>query len=160
MDYFAAAGALGTSLTALKDIGTVAFGAHNAQVAMTAKLEFMEKLIEAQTKLSQITAAIVEKDGVIASQSQRIRELEAMQSERARYELHKLSVSGNVFAYRLKDAAALAERPDEPVHFICQPCFDSGRKVVLQGDNTYSSDGGIPVLTCPVCRVTLAFHTR
>jgi len=155
MDPLTAIGAAAASLTAIKEIGTAAFGAREAHVAQAAKLEFMDKLFDAQTKLSHIASAVIEKDAVIASQSQRIRDLEAHQSERSRYELQELAPGRHVFAYRLKPVAALTERVDEPVHFLCQPCFDasSSRKAILMRSD--SADFG-PSWTCPVCRVEVA----
>ena len=81
--------------------------------------------------------------GVLA---ERNRVLEAQQSERARYELAKLGVGGDFFAYRLRGVAELRERADEPPHFVCQPCFDAGKKAVLQVRGHIAS--------CPLCRVS------
>ena len=155
LDPLTALSAAAASVTAIKEIGTAAFGAHNAQVANAAKLEFMEKLFDAQTKLGQVAAAIIEKDAVIASQGERIRELEHHKSERARYELQELAPGRHLFAYRLKPVAALTERTDEPTHFLCQPCFDSSasRKAVLIRSD---SDTFGPSWVCPVCRVDIA----
>lgn len=59
--------------------------------------------------------------------------LKAQLSERSRYQLAKVSATGDFFAYQLRPAAELLERQDEPMHFLCQPCFDiRGHKAVLK----------------------------
>ena len=43
------------------------------------------------------------------------------------YELK--SIGGTSFAYMMKESA----KTSEPKHWLCQPCFDSSKKSVLQG---------------------------
>jgi len=68
-------------------------------------------------------------------------------SERSRYQLAKLGTAGDFFAYRLRPAAELVERQDEPAHFLCQPCLDGGKKVVLHVDSLNAF--------CPVCQTSI-----
>lgn len=96
------------------------------------QIDFTEKVIQLQTKLSEVSSAIVEKDGRISHLADRVRELERRQSEEARYQLAKVGTVGDFFAYKLRPAAELVERTDEPEHFLCQPCFDAGKKSVLR----------------------------
>ena len=115
------------------------------QKAATIHIEFTEKLIEAQAQLLQVLGAVAEQQRQIPVLEQRIRELEAGRAEKERYELAVLGVGGEFFAYRLRRAGELLERADEVPHFVCQPCFEAGNKVVLCGD-------GSGYWWCPVCR--------
>ncbi|MBU9468634.1 hypothetical protein LGM75_24770 [Burkholderia multivorans] len=125
----------------------------DANVVASIKAELTEKLIQAQLGLSEVLASIIEKDARIADLTERIRQLEAQQSERARYELREIVPDGNVFAYALKPASELTERSLEPPHLACQRCFDERRvKSILQGQLT---SWGTLTLKCPGCGTEL-----
>jgi len=119
----------------------------DSQKAAAIKIELTEKITAAQVQLSQVLAAVIDKDATIHRLAERNRDLEAAQREKERYRLARIGV-GEAFAYQLRPAAELTERNDEPTHFVCQPCFDSGRKAVLQLQGAYAS--------CPVCEVKIA----
>jgi hypothetical protein len=104
----------------------------------------MEKLIQLQSQLAEIQNAVIEQNGLIEVYRKRISELESHERERLRYELCKLGTIGDFMAYRMRPSAELTERVDEPPHFLCQPCFDAGKKVVLKGN-------GDNFWKCPVC---------
>jgi DNA-directed RNA polymerase subunit RPC12/RpoP len=120
----------------------------DSQKAAAIKIELTEKITAAQIQLSQVLAAVIDKDATIHRLSERNRDLEAAQREKERYRLARIGAVGEAFAYQLRPAAELSERSDEPTHFICQPCFDSGRKAVLQMQGPYAA--------CPVCESKIA----
>ena len=120
--------------------------------AAAIQLDLTERLLKAQTDLAQILGAIVEKEGLIQSLAERNRELEAQQRERERYVLAKLGVVGDFYAYRLRPRSELLERADEPDHFLCQPCFDAGKKVVL--------NIGHGIAHCPLCKHSVAVEPQ
>ncbi|KVE11187.1 hypothetical protein [Burkholderia vietnamiensis] len=125
----------------------------DAQVVASIKAELTEKLLQAQLGLSEVLASIIEKDARIADLTERLRELEAQQTERARYELREIVPGGNVFAYALKPASELTERNLEPAHFACQRCLDERRvKSILQGQLT---SWGTLMLKCSGCGTEL-----
>ncbi|MCF2133890.1 MULTISPECIES: hypothetical protein [Mycetohabitans] len=106
----------------------------DTQVVATVKAQLTKQLLQTQLSLSEVLAAIIEKDARIVDLTNRVRELETQQTERARYELREIVPGGNVFAYALKPAAELTERELEPPHFICQRCFhERNVKSILQG---------------------------
>lgn len=94
------------------------------QKAATIEIQLTDKLSQAQIQLTQVLGAVIEKDGHIQTLTERVRELEAEQSEKARYRLAKVGTVGDFFAYELRPPTELVERADEPPHLICQPCFD------------------------------------
>ena len=138
-----------SSVSSAVELGKLLVNERDRQKAAAIQTDLTDKLIQAQAQVSQVLGAIIEKDGRIQALVERVRELEAQQSERARYQLAKLGTLGDVFAYELRPAAELVERRDEPPHFLCQPCLDGGKKSVLrlQGNIAY----------CSLCKVGL--HT-
>lgn len=141
-----------SSLGAAKDMAGALIGERDRQKAAVIEANLTEKILQAQAQLAQVLAAVIDKDAAIRVLTERVRELEAAQNERARYQLAKLGVVGDFFAYRLRPASELSERADEPEHFLCQPCFDAGKKSVLRV-RKYQAD-------CPVCKSSFAVAKR
>ena len=123
---------LTTALSVAKDLGGALLNERDRQKAAAIQADLTDKIVQAQIQLTQVLGTIIEKDGLIQTLAQRVRELEAEQAEKSRYRLAKIGVVGQQFAYELRPAAELVERSDEPAHFLCQPCFDTGKKSVLQ----------------------------
>lgn len=118
--------------SAIKQAAGVIVDARDAQVLAAAKLELMERLAEANMQLLQVIGLATKQASDLQAAIERVRQLEAHQSERARYQLVEAAHGRGVFAYRLRASGELTERQDEPVHFLCQPCFDAGIKVILR----------------------------
>lgn len=146
MDLASLISSTGTSISILKDLGSALLNERDRQKAAAIYIEFTEKLIATQTELMQAQSAVIAQQGEMAVLAQRLRHLEAERTEKQRYELAKLGSRREFFVYRLRPAAELDERADEPLHFLCQPCFDGGKKVVLVGNG----DG---YWGCPVCKL-------
>lgn len=133
-----------TALVAAKDLGSALLNERDRQKAATIQIDLTDKIVQAQMQLAQVLGTIIEKDGRIQTLAERVRELEAQNTEKGRYRLAKLGVVGDCFAYQLRPATELDERVDEPTHFLCQPCFDAGKKGILQV--------GKIVAICPLCK--------
>jgi hypothetical protein len=118
----------------------------NREKAVSIQIDFSNKLIEVQAKLSELLGTVIEQQRLIPVLEQRIRNMEAQAAEKQRYVLAKVGSEGEFFAYRLRPPAELKERADEAPHFLCQPCFDAGQKAVLIGN-------GEGYWECPVCKV-------
>lgn len=112
------------SISGAAELAKLLVAERDRQKAATIEGQLTERITQAQIQLSQVLSTIIEKDGRLQSLAERVRELEAEQSEKNRYRLAKLGTLGNFFAYELRSAAELVERSDEPPHFACQPCFD------------------------------------
>ena len=143
-------GACSQSSSALS--GTLALakalvGERDAQKQAALKAELTDQILEGQAKLAQAIAAAFEKDTTINELRNLVRELEAERAERHRYRLAKVGSIGQFFAYRLRAADELVERKDEPEHFLCQPCFDGGKKSVLRL--------GATAATCSLCKTSI-----
>lgn len=112
------------SVSSAAELAKLLVNERDRQKAAAIEGQLTDKLTQAQIQLSQVLGAVIKKDGDIQVLTERVRELEAEQSEKQRYRLAKLGAVGDFFAYELRPAAELVERSDEPPHFICQPCFD------------------------------------
>ncbi|WP_313569406.1 hypothetical protein [Comamonas terrigena] len=112
------------SVSSAAELAKLLVNERDRQKAAAIEGQFTDKITQAQIQLSQVLGTVIEKDGLIQTLTERVRELEAEQSEKSRYRLAKLGTLGDFFAYELRPAAELVERADEPAHFICQPCLD------------------------------------
>ena len=137
--------ALHTSAVTLVELGKGLVNERDRQKAAAIQIEFTNKLIELQTHVQQLLGTVIDKQGLISSLEQRVRDLEASQAEKERYVLAKLGTEREFYAYRLRPSAELLQRADEVEHFVCQPCFEADKKVVLSGNG-----GGY--WECPVCK--------
>lgn len=137
-----------TSLATAHTLVGALLNERDSQKAAAIKIELTEKITAAQIQLSQVLAAIIEKDALVHRLTERNRELEAAQREKERYRLTRVGSLGEAFAYQLRPVAELRERNDEPSHFVCQPCFDAGKKAVLTMQGAYAR--------CPLCNTMIA----
>ncbi len=148
---FSLIGAAVNSLRIAKDIGSAAVELRdfNQMAAEFAKMN--GELLKAQDALFAHNASLLDLHGKYADACDELRKMKDALDERSRYALFEIGTGQ--FAYRLKVAgareAAGVPGTDEPMHFLCQPCFDAGRKMVLQ---LYPDAADGPVAACPHCR--------
>jgi Zn finger protein HypA/HybF involved in hydrogenase expression len=114
------------------------------------------KLIELNRQIMATQTSAIQANAAQTALIERIRELEktiadfeTWDTEKQRYEL-KAIASGS-FVYALKADAQVSE----PVHYICQTCYENRKKRVLQRKptNTASISLGKPSMyVCPECK--------
>ena len=73
-----------------------------------------------------------------------LRRFESWETEKSRYELHKMGGGG--FAYHLRPEEI---EKGEPSHYICANCYEDRRKSILQFSGHKS---GLRHSTCPSCK--------
>ncbi|KQM79835.1 hypothetical protein [Xylophilus sp. Leaf220] len=142
-------------LKGAQELGTAAIATRDAQKLTAAVTEINGKLLETQQALFSISTQAFE----LGQQNQKLhlekQELQAAAHQRARYTLAEVA-PGN-FAYRLKSADSLKPGDAEPVHLVCQPCFDQGSKVVLM--RTFRSSDTTrnyhAIWLCSACKLAL-----
>lgn len=119
----------------------------NKAAAELAKLN--EALIGAQNAILAQNSALFVLQNEKFEITEKLRKLEEAVAERGRYSLFELTPGH--YAYRVnlppQDDGAGNPSSTEPVHYLCQACFDGGRKVVLQRRNTLN----LVRLKCPIC---------
>lgn len=144
-----------TAITAVKEGLEILKGAVSARddsLIRNAEIALQEKLSNVLlTSLSQVEAThSLELEAQqlrmqVQSLTEQVNALKAKQEERGRYQLAQVGQIGRVYAYELRSTPEAPE--SEPHHYLCQPCFDQGKKGVL-------ADQG-PYLSCPLCQIKL-----
>src|SRR5437762_294468 len=96
---------------ALKDI-------NDATIRNGAVIELQEQILSAQAAQSQLVDHV-------RTLEKKVADLEAWEAEKKRYQLQRLEPG--VFVYSLKPDMAAGE----PTHYICQTCYQRGKKSIL-----------------------------
>jgi len=126
--------------------------------AATELAKLNEALISAQSALLAQNSALFDLQREKFETAEKLRKLEETITERGRYALVEITRGG--FAYKANgvpmQGGACDPASSEPTHYLCQPCFDSGRKVVLQREKRY----GVVYAKCSVCSLTVDTGAR
>ena len=136
---------LAAALSALNGIRQTA--EHLVDVRDTNKLgevkaALIAQFIEASERVLDLQHALANQRDEIRDLKDEIRTLKAAAEDRGRY---KLAQVGNERSYVY--AAANLEETGEPAHWVCQPCYDAGKKAVMQ---SRTLSGGRAMLKCPI----------
>lgn len=149
MDFSLIAAAV-NSLRLAKEIGAAAVELRDWNQVAAEFAKMNGELLKAQDALFAHNAALLELHGKYADACDELRKLKQALDERSRYALFE--IGAGKFAYRLKvgstGQALAVPGGNEPMHYLCQPCFDAGRKRVLQ---LYPDAVGGPGAMCPRC---------
>ena len=136
---------------AIKNITTALVQERDREKLAALKIDLTDKILDLQTKLLEVQSAVLLEREALRAAQDRVRQLEGDEREKARYELANLGASGDFHAYRLRVQSELLERQSEPPHFICQPCFDVGKKKSILLVNTGEA-------FCPSCQLRVALQ--
>ncbi|HBZ46439.1 MAG TPA: hypothetical protein DEO93_03890 [Stenotrophomonas sp.] len=119
----------------------------NKAAAELAKLN--EALIGAQTALLAQNATLFDLQREKFETTEKLRKAEEALAERGRYSLFELTTGNYVYRVNLTPQKSGSSEPgsSEPMHYLCQACFDGGRKVVLQRQHALGSIHA----RCPAC---------
>jgi hypothetical protein len=150
MDW-SAVGAITSSISAARDIAKGLSAIRDQALISERTAALMEQLLKAQEGLLAHNTALLQIQQEHFEAREELRKLKEAASERGRYSLFEVSVGR--FAYRVnvspQQSGASEPGSAEPLHYLCQPCFDKGVKSVLQSMSR--TDG----LECPICKATL-----
>ena len=103
----------------------------------SANLQAVEQLHAAQTKIHALVAELDQ--------------LKAKAVERELYVPHNLAQgTASFFAYRYQGNERARDGSPVPLHYLCQPCFDNGRKSILLV--------GTGEAFCPSCKLRAALQ--
>ncbi len=109
----------------------------------TKAVELNRIIFDIQQKMFSIQAdyaALLSRTGDLEAE---IRDLKSWEEEKKRYQLHELAPG--TFTRRLKPDC----QGSEPVHDLCENCYQNGVHSILQGAG---HKGSYPVLNCPQCK--------
>jgi hypothetical protein len=153
MDMTAIA-SLTSAISAAREIAQGAIGVRDAVLINEATGRLVQKLLDAQNALLEHNAALLQLQNEHFKVHEELRELREAASERGRYTLFEL-VPGK-FAYRVNIAPEQSGSSEpgsaEPLHYVCQGCFDQGRKAVLRISEY--------VAFCPLCKDNIRLRER
>lgn len=135
------------ALKAAKDIAESMIGLRDAAAFQGKMLEFQSKIIDANNAAfaaQDERSALLEEIGELKKQ---VAEFEAWESEKQRYQLHKIAPGS--YAYLLKRPMANGE----PCHALCTSCYDKGIKSTLQSNGSPFINKHL--ISCPTCRMKI-----
>ena len=147
-------GIVATSLGVARDISRALLGIRDFNLVAENVAALNDQLLKAQDALLAHNTLLFQLQNEKFETAKQLRELQETLSERGRYTL--VDLGKGQLAYRMNVVPApgattqplLAEAP----HYICQSCYDNGRKVVLQRNYYMGNPGG---LNCGNCRATV-----
>lgn len=133
MDFTSIATAI-ASLKSAQDLAAATLGVRDFNQSAAAIAKINEQLLAAQQGLLMHNASLLQLQQQHFETAEELRKLKEALAEKNRYVLFDLG--GGVFVYRM-DFIPKAGGTDEPGlaqpdHYLCQPCWDSGKKSVLQ----------------------------
>lgn len=133
------------------DIGRNALAVRDAVLIAGEVARMNDQLLQAQQSLFAHNAALLDLQQIHFETRDKLRIATEQLAEKGRYVLFQTGVGQ--FAYRVNLAPAQSGTSEpvrsEPLHYICQQCFDRvGEKVVLRFDDSDSA----PALGCPSCK--------
>lgn len=143
--------AIGAATTAIHVLKAAVDARDDAKIK-AAVADISIRLLDVATNANSLAAENGTLQSNLHSAQAELRELREKVAERDRYTLSKLGVLGEFYAYKLRASTELSDRKDEVPHYVCQPCFDSGKKSVLHVSQY--------IATCPVCRVVGHLESR
>jgi hypothetical protein len=133
MDWTAISG-ITTSISAARDIAKGLASLRDTALINEKTAALLDQLLKAQEGLLAHNTTLLQLQSDHFEACEKLRKLEEAARERGRYSLVEV-VPGN-FAYRVnvdpQPSGAGDPAGAEPQHYVCQPCFDSGRKVTLR----------------------------
>ena len=144
--------AAAASITAAVDISRAAAGLRDSALIAAEVAKINDQLLQAQQALFRHNADLLSLQQQHFETAQKLRKAEEALAERGRYSLFEVG-QGN-WAYRVNFAPQQGGTSEpgatQTPHYLCQPCFDGGRKSVL----AYSTFSGM--LECSICKAQVS----
>ena len=148
MDFSSIATAI-ASLKSAQELAAATLGVRDFNQSAAAIAQINEQLLAAQQGLLAHNTMLLQLQSEHFEATKELRDLKDALSQKAGYELFDLG--GGVIVYRAnlapQQAGTGSPSSSQPEHYLCQPCYDGGTRVVLQP----AGDG---YLRCTVCRQT------
>lgn len=122
-----------TSLQLAREAITAALGMKTFNDAAGRITEAREQLLKAQDGLFIYSAKLAELQEKLRVAESELTEMKRMKLERDQYTL--VQITDGIWAYRSKAVSEAGKNgldSEQPPHYICQGCFDQGKKFVLQ----------------------------
>jgi rubrerythrin len=146
------------TLTGLKTAFDIAKGMSDLKTMSEVQskiIEMQHVILEAQSSAMAANAEQYAAIEELRSLKDEIQKIKGWESERQRYKLQQPTSFGAGVVYALRQSA---RQEDEPAHYICTTCYESGRKSIL-GLHILER-GDYSMWTCPVCKTAVSTGTR
>lgn len=147
-------GIVASSISVAKDIAKAMVGIRDHNLVAEKVAALTDQLLKAQEALLAHNTAMFELQNEHFEAREKLREVEKALSEKGRYTL--IDLGRGYLAYRVdappEQGGAADPSSAEAPHYVCQQCFDAGRKSVLQPLYQY---GVQTAWTCHVCKAKL-----
>lgn len=136
MDY-SQISAIAGAVAAAKQLGEAALGIRDFNQLSGTVMNLNAQLLKAQEGLLAHNAELLQLQHEHFQAREKLRKLEEAIRDRGHYSL--VEVSPGIFSYRVNLSPQQGGTGEpgtaEPLHYVCQSCFDNGRKVVLQASS-------------------------
>jgi len=149
MDFTLISG-LVSGLKGAYDLGQAALSVRDSNKFALTISQINGQLFQAQQTLFTVSSQAYAMHQQLMEAQEENRKLKAAGQERENYALVELAQGCFALKSKVTEASLSKETAAQPLHYVCQPCFDTGRKVVLQRNSVMGVECG---LVCPVCRV-------
>lgn len=144
-----AVSAVVSAISASKDLAKAAIGVRDFNEMAPVIAQLNDQLLKAQDAMFKFNAQLMTLQQENFEATEELRKLKETLAERGRYSL--IELSDRVFVYQVNVAPGAGEVGNpvgaQPLHHLCQPCFDKGVKSVLQKSSFYGSIS----LECSIC---------
>lgn len=149
MDW-SAIGGITASIGAARDIAKGMAAMRDTALINEKTAALLEQLLKAQEGLLAHNSALLQLQQDHFEACEKLRKLEEAASERGRYSLFELTPGNLAYRVNIAPKESGSDQPGgaEPLHYLCQSCYDNGRKVVLQYRNLHIHGD---TWTCSVC---------
>jgi hypothetical protein len=144
---FSLIAAASSAIGAAREIGRAAVGVRDFNQLAATVSQLNDQLLKAQDALFTHQAQLLGLQQELFQTKEQLRIAQQVVEERGRYELFE--ISRGMFVYRLKLSMEAGAPGAEPVHYLCQPCFDRGVKNAL----IRREFANRVIHVCPSCRV-------
>ncbi|WP_285414630.1 hypothetical protein [Variovorax sp. efr-133-TYG-130] len=135
---------LASSLKTTYDLGVAAVGIRDANKLALTVSEMNQKLLSAQHAVFGALNESMELQKRLLESEELNKQLQAKLSERGRYSLAEVCFGNFAYVSTPNDSTP----NPEPVHYVCQACFDKGQKSVLRYLHGANNSA---YLLCPSC---------
>jgi hypothetical protein len=155
---FSHIGVVATSLGVAMDVAKTMVGIRDSQLVGEKVGAITEQLLQAQQALLAHNASMFQLQGQYFEACEELRKLKEAAHERGRYSLVELAPG--YFAYRVnlipQESGSVEPGSAEPLHYLCQPCYDKGIKAVLNTAVEKVNRNYTQALVCPLCKHAVA----
>ena len=141
--------AASSAISSAREIGKAAIGLRDFNQLAVVMTQLNDQILKAQDSLFSHQTQLLALHEELIQTKEKLRCAEKMMEDRGSYEL--FPITNGVFVYRNNPGNGSGQSdPTKVLHYLCQPCFDGGKKGVLVRLET---PNGVSH-TCPLCKTT------